>query len=40
MESPLRCPLPPDGQSSPREVEELEGEDVEVHCLEMYLVAT
>lgn len=35
MESPLRCPLPPDGQSSPKEEEEVgeegeEGEDVEV----------
>lgn len=39
MESPLRCPLPPGGRSSPREEEEEEGEDAEVCCLEMSLAA-
>lgn len=46
MESPLRCPLPPGGQSSPREEEAEEeeaaeegGEGVEVG-LEMHLIAT
>lgn len=40
MESPLRCPLPPGGPSSPREEEEVEeeGEGVEV-CLEMHRIA-